>query len=407
MKVVAFLSLVATGALITACSGYTNLGDGPAGAGGEDDGSGGSLPMGGSGGKGSGGSTPMGKAGSSMGGSVGTAGRAGAGGGMNGSGGSAGGMPMRQCDGMACGTPCAVELEPGAMRPAQGGETSEIVAASGYCTQEGSCEAALPSCSQAPCMTTEQCPATSAICEVCADGTLSCPSYVCLDGQCTLDAPGCNDVCETSMDCAAAVAPCQMCPDGETSCPTVECLMGRCVGNVPGCGDYDPCEGRACGDQCSPCEPGDMNCAAPAVITACNDAGICQAGIPSCGVDQCMTAMDCPQTDACYMCSDGGCGGVECVDGRCKPGCPNDPAECKATEDCGTPPPVCIDCGGGTCAQMTCVNGSCEMVCEKTACMSDEECPQCGACGNLTVCVPYTCVDNACELDCTGIGFTD
>jgi hypothetical protein len=404
MRAVAWLSLLSASTLFVACGGYTNLGNGPeAGNGGEDDGSGGSsMQSGGQAGKGS-----TGKGGSSMGTagtqSMGTGGTASMGtGGMGGM-----GTPMTACAGRPCGSTCALTpgLDPatGMAAGADGEGEADVAAVVGYCAVDGSCGSAFPVCPGTMCSTNMDCPPLPALCGQCADGTLSCPTNVCIDGMCVIDAPSCTNECETSMDCAAAVAPCQICPDGTSSCPTVECVMGQCVGSVPGCNGSDPCTNRACGDVCTPCSPGGASCAPAQVLSFCNAAGVCQTGTPSCGSgNMCMTALDCPQTELCYMCSDGSCGTIDCLDGRCGYVCPEDPVgSCMTTADCGTPPPICEPCEDGSCAQMACVENSCEMVCNGAKmCSDDDMCPSCGQCGNLTVCVPYKCVEGLCTLEC-------
>jgi hypothetical protein len=322
--------------------------------------------------------------------------------------GTGGSTSMYPCEGLPCGSLCPLYGPGMGMAPqADGGEDGsgdELVAA-GYCAPDGSCGPAFPVCPGTMCMTVNDCPAIASVCEVCADGSYSCPTQACVDGQCVVDAPGCNDECSTDTDCGVTdlLAPCQICPDGTSSCPTRQCVMGRCVGSVPGCGGYDPCDGLECGDQCSACPPDDMACAAPAVLTFCNATGQCQTGVPSCGGGECMSAMDCPLTDVCLMCADGTCGGVDCVNGRCTHSCPNDPAECKQTEDCGEAPAICQLCADGTCAGMACVGGKCEMTCPSMqTCENDDMCPSCGSCGNLTVCVPYQCVEKRCVLECGG-----
>ena len=43
-------------------------------------------------------------------------------------------------------------------------------------------------------------------------------------------------------------------------------------------GDYDPCAGKACGEQCTLCAPNDTGCVEPeaAVLKYCNAAGECR-----------------------------------------------------------------------------------------------------------------------------------
>jgi hypothetical protein len=368
MRAVTWLSLLSAGTVLAACGGYTNLGNGPEGSGGEDDGSGGSsMQSGGQAGKGSGkggnstgsaGTHTMGTGGSGM----GTAGTQSMGtGGSN----SMGGTPATSCANLPCGSTCMLYPWPEPMTDAAAGAdgAADIAAAVGYCAPDGSCGPAFPMCPSTSCDSNMDCPPLPATCGRCADGTLSCPTNVCVDGVCVVDAPGCGDECATSMDCDVAVAPCQPCPDGTNSCPTVECVMGRCVGSVPGCSNHEPCDGLACGDRCNPCAPDDMECPVSQVLSFCNAEGICQTGTPNCGSgSMCMAAQDCPQIELCYMCADGTCGAVDCVNGRCGFTCAEAPI-CMTADDCGTPPPICEPCADGTCEQMACVNGACQMIC--------------------------------------------
>lgn len=50
---------------------------------------------------------------------------------------------------------------------------------------------------------------------------------------------------------------------------------------------WDPCGGKACGDLCSPCNPKDANCVAPAVEMTCSATGQCSIGRPACTIPKC------------------------------------------------------------------------------------------------------------------------
>lgn len=50
---------------------------------------------------------------------------------------------------------------------------------------------------------------------------------------------------------------------------------------------YDPCAGKACGDLCSPCDPKNGNCIAPAVEMTCTANGQCSIGRPACTIPSC------------------------------------------------------------------------------------------------------------------------
>jgi hypothetical protein len=100
------------------------------------------------------------------------------------------------------------------------------------------------------------------------------------------------------------------------------------------------------------------------VAFSCNAEGQCLAEPPACGA-MCMTAMDCPQTDLCFMCPGGTCGNLDCVNGRCQYVCPPvDPPqpECMSAMDCPSDL-VCRLCPDMSCAEVACVNGECKSVC--------------------------------------------
>jgi hypothetical protein len=107
-----------------------------------------------------------------------------------------------------------------------------------------------------------------------------------------------------------------------------------------------------------------MDCPVSDTAFLCNADGKCAAEAPRCG-GQCMTTMDCPMTELCYMCPGNACGTMECLNGGCEWVCPPvDPPEpecmtamdCPMTRDCR----VCPDM---TCALTECLNGECVTVC--------------------------------------------
>ena len=57
---------------------------------------------------------------------------------------------------------------------------------------------------------------------------------------------------------------------------------GSATGGSAGTGGYEPCAGKACGDFCSPCDPQDADCIAPAVEQTCTALGQCSIGRPNC-----------------------------------------------------------------------------------------------------------------------------
>jgi hypothetical protein len=98
------------------------------------------------------------------------------------------------------------------------------------------------------------------------------------------------------------------------------------------------------------------------VAFVCNIDGKCVAEAPKCE-GQCMTTMDCPQMDLCYMCADGSCGTRECVNGGCEWVCPPGPEpECMSAMDC-VADAVCRVCPDMTCAVVECLRNECVSVC--------------------------------------------
>lgn len=225
-----------------------------------------------------------------------------------------------------------------------------------------------------------------AVCEVCPDGTYSCASAACEQGACVGYFPPCGGTgtggaggsgggsqCSSDVDCAVPEM-CQVCADGSYSCAKAECVAGQCATSYPACGGgYDPCAGRACGEQCFPCDPSDPSCVAPAVVFTCDGAGQCSVGkTDTCGSgNQCRTDSDCPMVGApCEQCPDGSwsCPTSACVNGLCTgswPRCdhlPPDPSGCTSDAQCNVTD-SCKACSNGACASGVCTGGVCEWVC--------------------------------------------
>lgn len=116
-----------------------------------------------------------------------------------------------------------------------------------------------------------------------------------------------------------------------------------------GCGPHDgsgyvPCGGKACGDACSLCAPGEPGCVETAVVKACDPAGAC---VPA-------GTFACPAAEAC---AGKRCGDACTIDPPCRsavPPClaPSLLGTCDATGTCVTVPPVCPPydpCAGKAC----------------------------------------------------------
>jgi len=97
--------------------------------------------------------------------------------------------------------------------------------------------------------------------------------------------PAPNDPCmnaDTHAQCMKVAASCE----GEIlqleSCPLqFACADAPQSAEPPG-GDDDPCAGKACGDRCSVCPPGDTDCVETAVVKVCDAAGACRGSVPRC-----------------------------------------------------------------------------------------------------------------------------
>ena len=61
-------------------------------------------------------------------------------------------------------------------------------------------------------------------------------------------------------------------------------LGAGCGGDDDPFADYAPCEGKACGEACTLCAPGDGDCVEPeAVLKYCNARGECRPEPAVCG----------------------------------------------------------------------------------------------------------------------------
>ena len=291
-------------------------------------------------------------------GSGGTAGSAGSSGssGSAGSSGSGGGT-WDPCAGKPCGAECSAcpPNDPGCA------ETAVLK----YCDANGGCGQAFPVCGPPnQCQSNEDCPQPGAPCEPCPDGSWACPSTECIGGQCVFNGGSCQgQQCKEAADCPAIGAPCQLCSDGSVACPWTDCVNGVCVGGFPGCPGWDPCDGKACGEQCKQCPPNDPGCEETAVLKFCDQNGSCQPTYPTCGGNQCNAPGDCPVIGVCKLCPDGSCAMPDCVGGKCELVCAPPPnPQCNTANDCPQIE-ICKLCSDGSCAKTMCIAGMCELAC--------------------------------------------
>ncbi len=295
MNLESSVTCVALASLALACSGSTQIGESH----GNEGGSGGSVSSGGVGGSSNGGAGTTTTSG--VGGSAGPS----SAGGMPGSGGS-------------------------------GGTAGATSTGAGGVGGNAGCQSAL------------DCPPPGAACELCADGSEECPEFECIEGECVQSFPTCQANCAEDADCPVSLAPCAICADGTSACPWAHCVNGSCQNGTEVCGDADPCQGKACGDDCSACEPDSPLC--NNVRMYCNERLECQSNAPQCNALACETDDECPLIDACSPCADGTtCEELKCVNGTCEFRCPED-GVCSGDGD---------SCAGGAscCSGLTCCAG--------------------------------------------------
>lgn len=75
---------------------------------------------------------------------------------------------------------------------------------------------------------------------------------------------------------------CTICRPGDTACvesadPKTCDLLGGCLEGTVACGDggWQPCIGKTCNDLCEPCDPQDPNCIVAGVVFVCSPVGKC------------------------------------------------------------------------------------------------------------------------------------
>lgn len=194
------------------------------------------------------------------------------------------------------------------------------------------------------------------------------------DGICDTFCAQPDPDCDTSYDPCAGLAcgeSCTLCDPADPDCfetaVVKQCQSdGTCSADVAQCSDpdpdpdpdYDPCEGLACGDTCTLCDPADPDCYETAVVKLCQSDGTCAAEVPQCSdpdpdpdYDPC-DGKTCG--DSCTICDPADPNCVETAvlkvcqaDGTCsatQPQC-NAPAECTTDADC-----VVTGCSGQVCA---------------------------------------------------------
>lgn len=149
-------------------------------------------------------------------------------------------------------------------------------------------------------------------------------------------------------------------------------------GSGEGGGDaWQPCEGKPCGADCTPCDPSDPSCELPGTTMSCNEAGACVIGDVLCDGG-------CARDEDCQF------GAEWCVGGQCV-ACDNSGQLCD------------IDCGlnWGTYERNGCFPCDCA---PRSECESDAECGPGGHCYAGALCWDYCgdgdpscCLGNLCS----------
>jgi hypothetical protein len=314
MNVAWWVGFVGAGVVLSACGGYSSLGEVAAvgGENGDGDATGGSQSMGANGGRQGHGGTGMSTGGTGMGATGGT--------GMDATGGT--------------------EMGTGA-----GGTGMGAYGGTGMASGGG------PDMGM-PCMTAADCPSAPPFCLLCADGTPSCPEPICSDSTCGFEQPRCPTGpderlrCMVAEDCPTGHS-CDMCADGSVSCAESFCADGYCGTAGPACPET-PCAHRAF---CDPCMAPD------GVAGRCDEDGACVIDALLCDTpDMCASDDDCSRDAVCFLCADGSCADGGCIEGQCGSVCPADypcmtPMDCPKTipdDPCTTGPWLCVH---GACAR--------------------------------------------------------
>jgi hypothetical protein len=166
-------------------------------------------------------------------------------------------------------------------------------------------------------------------------------------------------------------------------------------GSAAGGTESNPCEGLACGSECSACPSGGR--------CQCDQGGRCVLSPVNCA---CISAADCPATGNCLICWDNSCVSpvVDCLQGKCvaTPAvCPPNPCEgavCGAS--CQLPCSPDTVCQMGFCdAARICAAAEPRCPCADTMPCIQPAQPSCVACPNATsVCQGAVCYNGQCQL---------
>lgn len=171
------------------------------------------------------------------------------------------------------------------------------------CNDDGSCgeivEWVCPDPDPEPTVCPDECPVIE-ICKLCDDGSCAEAKVACNDdGSCGETTFECAEIaCKVDADCGEYTgdAPCLDCAEGagdaaekpalvppeEPLPPTYQCPRFQCVENAckvkPASCEYDPCDGKQEGDNCTLCAPNDPACSEIDVLKTCQS-GSCEAAV--------------------------------------------------------------------------------------------------------------------------------
>jgi hypothetical protein len=169
------------------------------------------------------------------------------------------------------------------------------------------------------------------------------PNYLCDDGVTTAGPGACEP--QANGNCGWTIIECpDECTPGTTfpaddGCNTCSCpdsgLKSEAGCTAMGCPEYDPCEGKSCGDTCSLCDPADKECIETGVVKVCNAGSAC---VTDNGMIDCDGGS---KTNWYLSCGDPVCSGHTdkpgmklCTDEKAGDPCSDEGSECDPIDDC-------------------------------------------------------------------------
>jgi hypothetical protein len=221
----------------------------------------------------------------------------------------------------------------------------------------------------------------------------------CTEGQisCT-DAEGGVECIDTPTDCSELSCDCL---EDLVCAPTATCTITDSADSIacnPDAGTWDPCQGKACGDGCTECDPDDSDCTETDELKSCNAQGDCVGFSDDlCGeYDPCGGKM-CGET--CSLCDPDD---SECIETADEKAC-NAAGQC--TSDTAEPCDAYDPCSGKSCGDLCTLCDPSRSDCPEGQVPS--ACNESGACVEIIddlqpICDEYTpCAGKACGDRCT------